>query len=411
MEVKPGYKQTEVGVIPGDWVVRKLTDLLDQSRSIRYGIVQPGEFEPRGSLMLRSQDYSKGWSSPDEMHRVNIQLENQYRNARIRFGDLILTIVGAGIGQVEVAPPWLDGALLSRSTARIAVDEAKAARRFVAACLESPVGKRQILNCQKEGAQPVVSCLDLARFLIPTPPLPEQRSIANALSDADALIESLELLLDKKRYLKQGAMQELLTGKKRLPGFSGEWEVKKVKQFGEIVTGGTPPTGIKEYWNGDIPWVTPTDISDQKDIHASERQITALGLASIRKLPKNSVLITCIASIGKNAVLRNAGACNQQINAIIPNKEHDADFLYYLIDGKKQYLLGNAGITATMIISKRDFSELDFTVPLKAEQTAIAAILSDMDTDLAVLETKLAKARQLKQGMMQELLTGRIRLV
>ena len=124
--IPSGYKQTEVGIIPEDWEVRELTDLLDQSRSIRYGIVQPGEFEPRGCLMLRSQDYSKGWVSPDEMHKVNSRLENQYRNARIRSADLILTIVGAGIGQVEVAPPWLDGAILSRSTARIAVDEAKA---------------------------------------------------------------------------------------------------------------------------------------------------------------------------------------------------------------------------------------------------------------------------------------------
>ena len=222
----------------------------------------------------------------------------------------------------------------------------------------------------------------------------EQTAIAAALSDADALISSLEKLIAKKRNIKQGVMQELLTGNKRLPGFRGKWEVKKVKQ----------------YWNGAIPWVTPTDISANKDISHTEREITSLGLSIIRKLPANSVLVTCIASIGKNVILRRDGACNQQINAIVPNKEHNADFLYYLIENNKQYLLGKAGLTATNIVSKNEFSEISFSVPPIPEQTSIATILSDMDAEIEVLEQKLAKYRQIKQGMMPELLTGRIRL-
>jgi len=105
------------------------------------------------------------------------------------------------------------------------------------------------------------------------------------------------------------------------------------------------------------------------------------------------------------------GACNQQINAIVPNAEHDADFLYYLIDSRKQYLLANAGITATSIISKRVFSELLFSIPPLPEQRAIAAVLSDMDAEIAALEARREKTRVLKQGMMQELLTGKTRLV
>ena len=225
MEVKPGYKQTEVGVIPEDWAVHPLGDLLQGSRSIRYGIVQPGKFEATGCFMLRSQDYSKGWAGPDGMHKVSALLEHQYRNARIRCDDLVITVVGAGIGQVVVVPDWLDGTILSRSTARIAIDEDKAAPSFVKAFLESPVGKRQILDCQKEGAQPVVSCQDLAKFFVADPPLPEQRAIAEALSDVDALLGALERLITKKRDLKQAAMHQLLTGQTRLPGFHGDWEM------------------------------------------------------------------------------------------------------------------------------------------------------------------------------------------
>ena len=112
--MKTGYKQTEVGVIPEEWEIQRLGELLQGSRSIRYGIVQPGKFDGTGCYMLRSQDYSKGWAGPDGMHKVSAQLENQYRNARIRHNDLVMTVVGAGIGQVVVVPAWLDGAILSR---------------------------------------------------------------------------------------------------------------------------------------------------------------------------------------------------------------------------------------------------------------------------------------------------------
>jgi len=232
----------------------------------------------------------------------------------------------------------------------------------------------------------------------------EQTSIATALSDADALIQSLGKLIAKKRNIKQGAMQELLKPKEG-------WVVKKLGETGEIITGSTPPTEVKEYWNGNIPWITPTDISLKKDIFCSERKITSLGLKVVRKLPTDTLLVTCIASIGKNAILRNAGSCNQQINAIVPDSNTNIEFLYYLIENNKQYLLSKAGITATNIISKKDFKEITFSVPLLAEQTRIATIHSDMDAEIAGLETKLQKYRQIKQGMMQKLLTGRTRLV
>ena len=200
-------------------------------------------------------------------------------------------------------------------------------------------------------------------------------------------------------------MQELLRPKEG-------WKLRKLRDIGEIITGGTPSTSIKDYWNGKIPWVTPTDINEKKDIYCTERGITQKGLSVIRKVPKNSLLVTCIASIGKNVILRSEGACNQQINAIVPNSDFEVEFLYYLIEDNKNELLSNSGITATLILSKKKFSELQFSFPeTKAKQTAIAAILSDMDSEIEQLETQLAKYRQLKTGMMQELLTGKKRLV
>ena len=246
---------------------------------------------------------------------------------------------------------------------------------------------------------------------LPVPPLPEQRAIAGALSEVDALLGAQEALLAKKRDLKQAAMQQLLTGQKRLPSFTGEWQVKRVYELGEVVTGGTPLTDVAMFWGEGYPWVTPTDISSNRDMFTSQRTLTQKGLNSIRVLPADTVLVTCIASIGKNAILRTTGACNQQINAVTPNKNNCVEFLYYVFEASKQYLQANAGTTATSIISKAAFAQLTFVVPPLPEQTAIAAVLSDMDAEIAALEAQRDKTRTLKQGMMQELLTGRIRLV
>jgi len=227
----------------------------------------------------------------------------------------------------------------------------------------------------------------------------------------DALLDALDRLIAKKRDLKQAAIQQLLTGQIRLPGFHGEWEVKRVLELGQVVTGGTPRTDVAEYWGEEYPWVTPTDISARRDMSSSERRLTQKGLDVVRRLPPNAVLVTCIASIGKNAILRTIGACNQQINAVIPNTNSDADFLYYMFEASKQYLLANAGTTATSIISKATFCELTFRIPQLNEQVAIAAILSDVDTEISALVGRQKKIRDLKQAMMQELLTGKTRLV
>ncbi|MGL2386342.1 restriction endonuclease subunit S [Helicobacter pylori] len=189
------------------------------------------------------------------------------------------------------------------------------------------------------------------------------------------------------------------------------WQKVKVKDFGIIITGSTPLTQISEYWNGTISWITPTDINDNKDIFNSERKITQKGLDTIRMIPKNSVLVTCIASIGKNAILRVNGACNQQINAIIPNKDFNADFIYYLMENNKQYLLGKAGVTATYIISKQVFEEIDFFVPKDLdEQIAIANILSDVDRYLYSLDALILKKESVKKALSFELLSQRKRL-
>ncbi|GAA9432844.1 restriction endonuclease subunit S [Helicobacter pylori] len=283
---------------------------------------------------------------------------------------------------------------------------------FLYFALHSNYFVNAVLDRCEGTSYPAISSNELKKCEVILPPLNEQIAIANILSTLDRYLYALDALILKKEGVKKALSFELLSQRKRLKGFNQAWQRVKVKDFGIIITGSTPLTQISEYWNGTISWITPTDINDNKDIFNSERKITQKGLDTIRMIPKNSVLVTCIASIGKNAILRVNGACNQQINAIIPNKDFNADFIYYLMENNKQYLLGKAGVTATYIISKQVFEEIDFFVPKDLnEQSAIANILSALDNEIASLKNKKRQFENIKKTLNHDLMSAKIRVL
>lgn len=251
------------------------------------------------------------------------------------------------------------------------------------------------------------SSLEILKVILP--PLDEQKRIAEILSTFDDLIENLKKLIEKKEIYKKGVMQRVLTGKVRFNGFKDEWEEVYIKDVGTIITGNTPSTKDKSFWGGKHVWVTPTDIN-KKDIDNSERKLTDIGLSKARKLPKNTLLVTCIASIGKNSILRCEGSCNQQINAIIPNKNFSAEFLYYIFENNKEYLNAKAPASATKIISKTEFEKLSFILPKIEEQNKIAELLTLIDRDIEILKQLLQLRKLQKKGVMQKLLTGEVRV-
>jgi type I restriction enzyme S subunit len=412
------HKQTEVGYIPEDWEMFDLGEIINYTKGFAF---KSSDYQSDGTRIVRVSDTTYDSITDENAVFIDQTKASAYGKWELKENDLIISTVGSKppmwdslVGKVIRVEKKYEGSLLNQNAVLIRAKNNKSYKQYI--LLNNLNTDRYIKFIESifrgNANQASITLDELFKFQIALPnDVEEQRVIAKALSDVDKLIGVLGRLIAKKLLIKQGAMQELLTGKRRLPGFSGEWEVKKVCQFGEIVTGGTPPTNTKDYWGGYIPWVTPTDISTHKDIIETERQISTLGLSRLRKLPVNSVLVTCIASIGKNVILRRVGASNQQINAIIPNAENDSDFLYYLFEANIDYLKNNAGITATSIISKREFSELTFLVPRRKEQQAIATVLSDMDSEIVALEERLEKTKLMKQGMMQELLTGRIRLI
>jgi type I restriction enzyme S subunit len=410
--MRKDYKDTEVGVIPSDWKVKKIYDVSEVKTGPFGSTLHERDYVEDGTPIITVEHLGEQGVVHINLPMVSDADRKRLQGYSLQTGDLVFSRVGS-VDRNSLISEKENEWLFSGRLLRIRVKNKAILPVYLSYCFHQESTKQRIRSVAVGQTMASLNTQILNDVQVAFPPtLAEQERIAKALSDTDALITSLEKLITKKRNIKQGTMQELLTGKKRLPGFNGKWEVKKLGEIGEIVTGSTPPTQTKEYWNGSIPWITPTDISDEKNIFNSEREISPLGLQVIRKLPANTLLVTCIASIGKNAILRVDGASNQQINAIIPYKDYDLDFLYYLIENNKQYLLGNAGITATLMISKKDFSEIIFLFPpQKNEQSSIANILSDMDAEIKQLEQKLSKYKFIKQGMMQELLTGKIRLV
>jgi type I restriction enzyme S subunit len=249
------------------------------------------------------------------------------------------------------------------------------------------------------------------KFKVYLPPLPEQRKIAEILSTWDEAIDLTEQLIAAKQRRKQALMQRLLAGQVRFPGFEDEWVRRRVADFGNVVTGNTPPKDKPNYYEGEFPWTSPADMHSGK-VTKTKTTLSPEGRKVARSVPKGSVLVTCIGSIGVNAIAEVDLAFNQQINAIVVNETYDNHFIYYLIDHHSQTLLSYAGTTSVPIINKSQFERIEYLVPSSVkEQNCIANILSACDDELALHQQKLAALRRQKQGLMQQLLTGRVRVV
>ncbi len=241
----------------------------------------------------------------------------------------------------------------------------------------------------------------------------EQHHIASALTSIDNLISSLGKLIEKKKNIKQGAMQQLLTGKTRLKGFTEPWVYRKISEIATTSSGGTPSRSIPNYYYGDIKWFTTTELKDNY-LYDSVEHITreALNNSSAKMFSANTILMAMYgATIGKLGVLKEPSTTNQACCAIKCNDIVEIFLFYILLYNRKSIIEKGCG-AGQPNISQAIVNELSFLVPpCEKEQQAIATILTKMDNEITALEAKRAKYEAIKQGMMQQLLTGKIRLI
>jgi type I restriction enzyme, S subunit len=203
--------------IPDNWTIQKIGSLVQQTRKITYGIVQPGKYDEEGVLLVRGQDYITGWNSKGkDFFKVNSKLHQSYIRAKIIPGDILLCIVGAGVGSVNQVPEWIKEANITQTTARIACDENKVLSKYMLYFLSSSLGQIQSIKYTKGSAQPGLNLADIEKFLLIIPPLPEQEKIVSIITNIQNQIDTQMKNKEKLLILKKSLMQKLLTGEVRV---------------------------------------------------------------------------------------------------------------------------------------------------------------------------------------------------
>ncbi|WP_159086056.1 restriction endonuclease subunit S [Flavobacterium faecale] len=411
--VKTGYKQTEIGLIPEDWEAVMVRDVVTINGRIGFrgytikDIVKEGY----GAISLSPSNIKDGKINYKNCTYISWFKYEESPEIKIQNGDVILVKTGSTFGKSALVKNLVEKATLNPQV--VVFKSMKINNQLFSYLVYANDFQNQIISAVVGGAIPTLSQEQIYNFQIPLPPLPEQQAIAEALSDADAWIESLEQLIAKKRLLKQGAMQELLSPKK-------DWEVRKLGdiilsnqlggnyansdsyneypliKMGNIQRGSISLKKI-EYISGTIP--SKKDLLHFNDFLFNTRNtIDLVGKVSIwrNELPKAYFNSNLMRITFKPEFISS----NVFMNAVFNSK--------YQIQKLKDIATGTTSVAA---IYTRDLLGLEIYIPNKKEQTRIGTILSDMDLELEALMQQLEKARQIKQGMMQELLTGRIRLI
>lgn len=256
---------------------------------------------------------------------------------------------------------------------------------------------------------PAINSSDLSEITIEIPNFKEQQKIADCLSSVDELITLEARKIDALKAHKKGLMQQLFPAEGetlpelRFPEFrdAGEWEEKVLGEIGKIVTGKTPSTTDKSLWGGEIQFVTPTDMTEEK--YQTKTQRTVVNSPSLAILPPKTVMFTCIASIGKMALSVLPCVTNQQINSVLPNKGFENEFVYYALLKASSQIKSKLASTTLPIINKTEFSQIPIFIASKDEQRKIADCLSSID-DLITLEAqKLNALKAHKKGLLQQL--------
>lgn len=415
MELRAGYKQTEVGLIPDDWEVRSLGQIGEAFIGLTY---KPSDVRRDGTLVLRSSNISDGALQFED----NVFVDAEIADGSIaQEGDILIC---ARNGSRELIGKC---ALIDERAASMAFGAFMAIFRtpfhdFVFNQFQSDVIKRQIHEHLGATINQITN-KSLKSFKIPLPKnAAEQSAIVSALSDVDELIASLDRLIAKKRDMKQATMQQLLTGRTRLSGFIGEWEMKRLGDLGSTF-GGLTGKGKSDFGEGASRYITFMNIMTNVVIDCGTfEHVNISPTESQNRVTKGDLFFN-----GSSETPEEVGMC-----AVLAEDVQDVYLnsfcfgfrfrkganvaglylAYYFRSREGRELLKSLAQGATRYnLSKTAFLKITFPLPPLPEQTAIAAVLSDIDAEIAALDAQRDKTHALKHGMMQELLTGRIRLI
>jgi len=423
-QVKPGYKRTEVGVIPEDWTVGKLAVIADVKTGPFGSSLHERDYVQDGTPIITVEHLGDFGVEHHNLPLVSDADRQRLQAYLLVQGDLVFSRVGS-VDRNALVRNSEEGWLFSGRLLRVRPNRSKAHPPFLSFQFHSEPFKASVRSVAVGQTMASLNTQILNSMDVLLPPIPEQRAIATALSDVDALLAKLDQLIAKKRDLKQATMQQLLTGQTRLPGFSGEWEVKRLGDVGSCLRGVT--------YKGDSDlWPYDTELT-KRLLRSNNVQGSTVVIEDIQFVNSNRVsqqqllrpddILICMAN-GSKALVGKAGFFNVNdgyeytfgafMGCFRTDKvvAHPA-FIFYLFQTSRYKDCINNFLAGSSInnLNPSSIESLDFPTPPLAEQAAIAKTLSDADAELAALEERRVKTRALKQGIMQELLTGRIRLI
>lgn len=403
INVPEGYKSTDLGVIPKDWEVNRLGDI---------AIISSGGTPSRSNLSYWNGDIP--WITTTQINFNTIFSSEEFitklglNNSSAKMYDkntLLMAMYGQGKTRGKVAILGIK-ATINQACASIQINRSNFNKYIFFYLSQKYEEIRQLSNT---GNQENLNGNLIKSILLPLPPLPEQKAIARVLSDVDELIRECDLLIAKKRDIKQGTMQQLLTGKKRLPGFSGEWEMKTMKEVCSVNQGLqiAIEKRLKNYVPNSKKYITIQYLNQSKDIEY---------------IKDYSLSVCCTEEDILMTRTGNTGIVISDVSGVFHNNFFKINFNKKLIERKflikylssdklQKIILAKAGTSTIPDLNHNDFYSIPISLPTLSEQKAIAQILSDMDAEIESLEKKRDKYKAIKQGLMQELLTGKIRLI
>jgi type I restriction enzyme S subunit len=417
MGVKPGYKRTEVGVIPEEWEVKPMGEL-GQVRTGPFGtLLKADEYAGTDGVPLVSVgEIGEGsFRVTDKTPRVPAKVVRRLPQYVLKTGDIVFGRKGA-VDRSALVGPSQHGWFLGSDGISLRLNDA-CNPSYVAWQFQRPEVRAWLIQNAVGTTMASLNQKMLAGVTVPWAPRTEQQAIATALSDVDALLTQLDRLIAKKRDIKQAAMRQLLTGKTRLPGFDGEWKAKRLGDLGEFLKG----SGVTrdQSNSGDLPCIRYGEIytSHNDVVRAFQSFISHSVAATALRLRKSDILFA-----GSGETKEEIGKCVAFVDdfeayaggdiVVLRPRSADAVFIGYALNAPavaKQKASRGQG-DAVVHISAAALADIEVALPEVAEQTAIATLLSDLDAELTALEARRDKTHALKQGMMQELLTGRTRL-
>lgn len=415
--LKKGYKDTEFGLIPSDWNFTTFGELLDGFTSGATPYRAIPSFYNGAILWISSGELSYNWITETVEH-ISTEAKIRTNLKEHPVGTFLMAITGLEAEGTRGRCAFIGKPATTNQSCMAIYPTSKLITEYLFYFYRQYANYLAFKYCQGTKQQSYTARIVKQLPICCPSDIQEQQAIAEALSDIDALINALNKQIEKKKNIKQGAMQELLTGKKRLDGFAGKWEEKELGNIAKIFRGGSPRP-ITSYITNDQSGINWIKIGDNeisaKYITQTNEKIKPEGVQFSRFVYKGDLLLSNSMSYGRPYIL-NIDGCIHDGWLVLQsyNNEIIVDFLYYILGFKttlQQYKSLAAG-SSVLNLNKEIVSKVIlYYPPTKEEQTAIAQILTDMDNEIEQLEKKRDKYLNIKSGMMQQLLTGQIRLM